>query len=265
VSHLFAKADACRLPLESGSVDLIIGSPPYMDRRTYGIGATRQCEDWVSWMLDVTEEALRVTKGAVIWIVGGSTKKRRYQPGPEMLLADGWRRGWGMEAPCYWHRFGISGSGGDQWFRKNIEYCLCFKAVDKLPWSDNLARGHAPKCKPGGAVSHRKVDGSRVANGKRIEVKIANPGNLINTGASGGGNIGDQLAHDNEAPFPEELVDFFIASLCPPGGIVCDPFSGSFTTTKVAVGLGRKSIGFDIRLSQCELGKRRMSTFAAVS
>lgn len=262
MSYLLAQCDALRLPLESNSVDLILGSPPYLDCRDYGIGASRKCEEWVAWMLDATEEALRVTKGAVIWVVGGATRKRRYQPGPEMLLADGWRRGWKMEAPCYWHRYGICGSGGDQWFRKNIEYCLCFKAVDKLPWSDPLARGNPPKFPAGGAISHRKKDGSRVKNGRSPVPKIANPGNLINTGAAGGNNIGDKESHESEAPFPEKLVDFFIASLCPPDGVVCDPFSGSATVSKVAERLGRNSFGFDLRLSQAELGTRRLEGVA---
>jgi site-specific DNA-methyltransferase (adenine-specific)/site-specific DNA-methyltransferase (cytosine-N4-specific) len=269
---LLAQADAARLPLPDRSVDLVFGSPPYMEQRTYGIAARRKCEAWVEWMLGVTAEALRVTRGAVIWVVAGSTKKRRYQPGPEMLLADGWRRGWGMEAPCYWARHGISGSGGDQWFKKVVEYCLCFKAVDKLPWSCNTARGHAPKFSPGGKLSHRKSDGVRVnlkalrqPDGSR-EVqgykppRIANPGNLISTGAAGGGNIGHHLAHENEAPFPEALADFFVASLCPPSGVVLDPFVGSGTTLAVASRLGRFGVGLDIRGSQCELSERRIKT-----
>lgn len=273
MSHLLAQADAVRIPLASKSASLVIGSPPYQAQRSYGINAGRECEAWVSWMLDVTEEALRVTQGAVIWIVGGCTKKRRYQPGPEMLLADAWRRGWGMEAPCYWRRVGIPGSGGDQWFRKDVEYALCFKAVAKLPWSDNTARGSKPKWNPGGEMSHRLSDGSR--KNSRLHTKresdgtmrvqkyhppkIANPGNLIEVEV-GGGLLGHKMAHENEAPYPEALVDFFIASLCPPGGVVVDPFSGSGTTVAVARKLGRVGIGFDIRRSQCELGERRLAS-----
>lgn len=294
MTYLLTQADAVRLPLASASVDLVIGSPPYMAQRTYGVeGVARQCEEWVAWMLDVTAEALRVTRGAVIWVVAGCTKKRRYQPGPELLVADAWRRGWKMETPCYWRRFGIPGSGGPQWFRRDVEYCLCFKAVDKLPWSDNTARGLPPRWAPGGAMSHRLTDGARVnqwggratgastrrPDGGRQEPgrpshqyrvvgesrgyrppTLANPGNLIDTGAAGGGNIGDKFAHENEAPFPEKLADFFIASLCPPGGLVVDPFSGSGTAIKVAERLGRVGVGFDLRRSQCELARRRLES-----
>lgn len=42
--------------------------------------------------------------------------------------------------------------------------------------------------------------------------------------------MGSDLAHDNEAPFPETLTDFFVESFCPPGGTVLDIFCGSGTT-----------------------------------
>jgi hypothetical protein len=178
-----------------------------------------------------------------------------------------------------------------------VEYCLCFKRPGKLPWADNTVMGHPPKWAPGGEMSYRLSDGDRVnywgrgesaesggsrrANGNRrkmfsaqkrqhtkgkangdMEVQeyvppvIANPGNLIRTN-TGGGRIGDRMAHENEAPFPEKLPEWFILSLCPPGGTVLDPFSGSGTTAKVAKVHGRNFIAADLRFSQCELTRRR--------
>lgn len=37
------QGDAAMIPLADHSVDLIFGSPPYCDARTYGIGAQRGC------------------------------------------------------------------------------------------------------------------------------------------------------------------------------------------------------------------------------
>jgi hypothetical protein len=86
---------------------------------------------------------------------------------------------------------------------------------------------------------------------------IANPGNVIDCGAAGGGHLGSKLAHVNEAPFPEKLAAFYVRSFCPPGGRVFDPFGGSGTTMKVAVANGRKFVTCDLRRSQCELMLRR--------
>jgi hypothetical protein len=272
MSHLFVQGDVARIPLPDGSVDLVLGSPPYCDARTYGIGAQRKCAGWVEWMLAATAEALRVSKGAVIWVAAGVTRDWNYWPACEGLMWEWWRRGGHAFRPVYWHRVGIPGSGGEQWFRADVEYCMCFKRPGKLPYSDNLACGRPPRYAAGGAFRARKRNGVRALRytegnpeGVPIPVEyrppeISNPGNLISTGAGGGGAQGHSLAHENEAPYPEDLARFFVKSLCPPGGIVLDPFSGSGTTASVALQEGRHAIGADLRRSQAELGRRRLRT-----
>jgi hypothetical protein len=319
-------ADATRLPLADKSVDLVVGSPPYQDARTYGIAAQRNCQQWIDWMLDVTTEAMRVSKGPVIWVAAGVTRDRNYQPGCEGLMYLWWKRGGDCQLyrPVFWHRVGIPGSGGKDWFRADVEYCMCFKRPGELVWSDNTACGHKPKWAPGGEMSHRLSSGARVnqwghpidsggtggsvddvtcgaarpshfmvgpnrrADGQyktstrekvvrkaisRQHTKSradgsdeiqnytpptkANPGNLLKTNV-GGGLLGHPLAHDNEAPFPVALVEFFIKSLCPPGGTVYDPFCGSGTTGQSAIWNGRNAILSDLRQSQCELTRRRL-------
>jgi hypothetical protein len=282
------------LPLADRSVDLVFGSPLYCDARTYGIAAQRDCGEWVRWMREITIEALRVARNCVVWVAAGVTRKHTYWPACEGLMYEWWRRGGSLYRPCYWHRVGIAGSGGKRWFRSDVEYVMCFKRPGPLPWSDNTAMGHPPKWAPGGAMSHRLSDGtrrnqwgagersnrSRTADGRlagrprpshrigtRAEAeaadpqyrppKLANPGNLISIPV-GGGLMGHPLAHENEAPFPEALAEWFIRSLCPPGGIVLDPFSGSGTTVAVAERLGRHGIGLDLRRGQAEIARRRI-------
>jgi hypothetical protein len=288
----FARADATRIPLPSKSVDLVIGSPPYLDARTYGIGAQRNLDEWVAWMLDVTREAVRVSRGLVIWVCAGVTRNWCYQPGPEGLLYE-WVKGGGIAwRPCYWHRIGIPGSGGAQWYRADVEHVLCFTAErGKVPYGVPTNNGKPPAWNPGGAMSYRRPDGTRKEKGEArakavkagvgkqaihrdssywanddsrkawnyLPPEIANPGNLFRTDV-GGGRQGHSLAHDNEAPYPVEVPAFFIRSHCPPGGTVIDPFSGSGTTVHAAMQEGRKSIGFDIRQSQCELSRKRCGT-----
>jgi hypothetical protein len=304
---MIIRTDVLKLPFADQSVDLVLGSPPYCDARTYDDGTlpeghvvSRGCEDWIEWMLAATTECLRVSKGAVIWVVGSVTRDWSYWPAPEGLAYRWWQQGGSMFRPVFWHRVGIPGSGGEQWFRSDVEFCLCFKRAGRLPWSDNTAMGHPPKWAPGGEMSHRLSNGAKVnqwgpvssqgrgrdKNGKPkkgghapshrytkaekvaadamreqayFPPAIANPGNLIQTGAAGGGRIGDWMAHENEAPFPEKLAEWFVLSLCPPGGTVLDPFIGSGTTAKVAKQHGRMGIGTDIRTSQTELSRRRIA------
>lgn len=150
--------------MEPNSVDLVFASPPYCDARTYGIGAQRDCLAWVEWMLDVTEAAARVCKGPVLWVMAGVTRKRNYWPACEGLIYEWWKRGGTHELyrPCIFHRVGIPGSGGNDWFRSDWEYVACFKKPGALAWSDNTACGHVPKWAPGGEMSNRTIDGDRV-------------------------------------------------------------------------------------------------------
>ena len=52
------------------------------------------------------------------------------------------------------------------------------------------------------------------------------------------------------APFPVDLpLMCAIAAGCPPGGVVCDPFSGAATTGLAALQLGRSYVGIDVNAS----------------
>lgn len=56
---------------------------------------------------------------------------------------------------------------------------------------------------------------------------------------------------------PEALLERIIKASSNPGDVVLDPFSGSFTTSAVAVRLGRVGIGIDMNEEYYEIGLRR--------
>ncbi|MCI9426639.1 MAG: adenine-specific DNA-methyltransferase [Eubacterium sp.] len=56
---------------------------------------------------------------------------------------------------------------------------------------------------------------------------------------------------------PEAMLERIIKASSNPGDIVLDPFSGSFTTSAMAVRLGRVSIGIDLNEEYYEMGLRR--------
>lgn len=268
----------------AGSVDLVFGSPPYEQARLYlesgkNLGVARKTEDWVAWMVKVFQASLYACKGLVAFVVEGQTRQFRYSAGPALLMADLHRAGVHLRKPPIFHRVGIPGSGGPDWLRNDWEWIVCASA-GKLPWSDNVAKGEQCRYAPGGAMSHRLPDGLRVGerfrkhctnggkkDGDKVQTVVrdylppekANPGNVIHC-VVGGGRMGEtgSFSEQSEAPFPESLPDFFVQSFCPPGGLVCDPFSGSGTTGSVAVRNGRRFTGCDLRASQVELGTKRI-------
>lgn len=256
---------------QDDTFDMLIGSPPYCDARTYGIGAQRKCPEWVEWMLEVSREFSRIVRGPMFWVVAGVTRKRNYWPAPEGLMWEWWRGGGELYRPCCFKKTGIPGSGGRDYLRADWEYVVCMKRPGPLPWSDNTAMGKPCKYRKGGEMSNRLQDGGRVSvqptkrkpNGEMETQgyhapKIANPGNVI-SGKVGGGHLGHRLAHENEAPFPEWLVEFFVKSFCPPGGWCIDPFSGSGTTAAVCHKTGRNCIGIELRAAQNEIARNRVA------
>jgi len=62
---------------------------------------------------------------------------------------------------------------------------------------------------------------------------------------------------NHPAQKPESLLERIIMASSNKGDIVLDPFSGSFTTSAVAVKLGRTAIGIDINPDYFKIGLRR--------
>lgn len=267
------------LSLSPNSVDLCFFSPPYEAARTYGIDFKLRGQAWVDWLVKVFYACQRACKGLVACVCEGQTRGFAYSAAPILLAADLHRQGFNLRKPPIFQRVGIPGSGGPDWLRNDYEFIICTTPTGKLPWSDNTACGHTPKWAPGGAMSYRDIDGERknkkgrgkngAANGyARGDTKQngvyrppakANPGNVI-TCKVGGGLMGHDLAHENEAPFPLTLADFFVKSFCPPGGIALDCFSGSGTTAHSAVVNGRRFIGCDVRQAQVDIALKRLGS-----
>jgi hypothetical protein len=226
------------------SLDLVFGSPPYEDARSYledgeDPGVARTTEDWVAWMVQVYQAALRCCTGLVAFVVAGRTKNYAWTASPALLMAALVKEGVTLRCPAFYKRVGIPGSGGPDWLRNDCEFIVCATRGGPLPWSDNTAMGRPPAYGPGGEISHRQQDGrcvndpvgyassseranqgphrARTQAGRVYHPPaIANPGNVIDCGAVGGGNMGDRLCHVNEAPFPEAIAEFFVRSFCPP-------------------------------------------------
>lgn len=261
----FLQADAAHLPLADRSVDLVFGSPPYCDARTYDDGTapagfmmSRRCADWVRWMTHVTLEALRVSKGPVLWVAAGT---QNYNPAVEGLIYEMWRLGCcQVLRPAIWTK--NAPPTGKGWFSNDWEFVAAFTHTWPLPHWDPEAIATPVKYTSGGHFRQRGRSGERKRGSDYPQHKLRKrPSNVIHV-TVGGGHLGHPLAHQNEAPFPEKLVEPFLLALCPAGGTVLDPFSGSGTTGAVALAHGRRAILNDIRGSQRAIAQQRLADTA---
>lgn len=259
MSTHFLQGTASELPFADNSVDLVLGSPPYAAARTYGISADREAEAWAEWMADVTVECLRVSRGAVVWVVDDQVREGQLRPGIALLQVELYRRGVMIERPLVW-RSNKAPSRHGLWWTHAWEYVLGFKKSAKLPYFDWRATATPVKHKTAGAFRQRRKDGTRTARlTEYVAPDLASPRDIIYAKV-GGGHMGHPAACENEAPYPEALPEQIIPVLVPPGGTVLDPFSGSGTTACVADRLGRVGIGLDLRMNQVELSQRRAAT-----
>ena len=64
------------------------------------------------------------------------------------------------------------------------------------------------------------------------------------------------------AMFPEELVERCLKLFSFKNDLVCDPFNGAGTTTKVCKNLGRRYIGIDISREYCEIAEQRINNLS---
>jgi site-specific DNA-methyltransferase (adenine-specific) len=240
----------------SDSVDLVIGSPPYAHKGLrYGDGDQPwPLEEWIPWMLSVTGEAVRLARNIVIWVVNGSVVKGNYRPAVEGLVYEAYKAGIVCERPAIWHK--NAPPNRHDWLSNSWEFCVAFRPANSERYFDWESIAEPPKYTNGGRFRQRGPDGTRVMSNPYPQNKLTRPKDVLRV-TVGGGHMGHKLAHENEAPFPEKLVEPFVLTCTKPGGTVLDPFGGSGTTASVADRLGRNAISLDIRESQCELTARR--------
>ncbi len=245
-------------------VDFVFGSPPYAGKSVRYANlqhrSPNKVEDWIDWMYLITKECVRVCRGDVIWIANGFVKEDQYNPACEGLIWKCFKAGILCERPCVWHK--NSPPSRKTWFGNDWEFVLCFKGQQERPYWNWEAVATPPKFASGGHFRQRDAKGVRRRGSDYPTNKLARPRDVIRV-TVGGGHMGWHRATENEAPYPEKLVEAFLPALAPPNGIVCDVFSGSGTTLAVSLKHGRRFIGCELRSDQVALSLQRASEVEA--
>ena len=238
----------CELPAES--VDLVVTSPPYDDLRTYG------GHDWdfygVAWLL----KRLLKPGGVIVWIVADQTK-------------DGSETGTSMRQALHFQELGLNlhdtmifqrpnAYPGNVRYSQDFEYM--FVLSKGAPNAKNLIRDEPAKHAglPAAKVSKMTRNGTRVDEvSDRVRPDFKERANVWQL-TVGRGHMGDLIAHQHPAIFPEALARDHIHSWSNEGDTVLDPFAGSFTTAKMAKLMGRKSINIEINEDYVQIGLNRL-------
>lgn len=93
-----------------------------------------------------------------------------------------------------------------------------------------------------------------------VEETIEHSWRIVPVGAKQNGFEMEDKKPQSEhvAPYPEALISPYIRSLCPPDGLILDPFLGSGTTMQVARTNHRDCIGIELNPKSIEYAKKRL-------
>lgn len=242
MTHRIYFADARRMPeLDSGSVHLIVTSPPYWQLKNYGspgqIGFDDTYEEYIAKLNEVWAECERVLHpGCRICINIGDQFARaahygRYKIIPIRTEVIRFCESIGLDymGAVIWQKLttcnttgGASIMGSYPYPRNgaimiDYEFILVFKKQGKAP-----------------PVSREVKEAARMTHEQWVEY------------FTGHWRVHGERQDAHLAAFPEEIPRRLIRMYCFPGETVLDPFLGSGTTVKVAAEEGRIGLGYEI-------------------
>ena len=248
--------------LDDNSIDLIVTSPPYADRRKQTYGGVIP-EKYVEWFLPISKELLRVLKSTGTFILNIKEKAQngeRHTYVIELILALK-QQGWLWTEEFIWHKKNSYPGKWPNRFRDSWERCLQFNKSRKF----NMYQDKVMV--PVGGWANR-----RLKNLSQTDIIRDNAKN----GSGFGKNVSNWLDRErvyptnvlhfatvcnnknHSAAFPEELPGWFIKLFTQEFDTILDPFVGSGTTLQVAKKMKRNSIGIDIIPEYVEMIKNKL-------
>jgi len=236
--------------IEDNSVDLIVTSPPYSDQRKSTYGGIHP-DKYVEWFLPISAELLRVLKPTGSFILNIKEKVydgERHTYVIELILAMR-EQGWLWTEEYMWHKKNSFPGKWPNRLRDAWERLLHFNKDKKFNMYQDEVKipiGDWSKTRLKNLSETDKTrDESKVGSGfgKKIENWVGKemvlPDNVLYIATESGNK-------SHSAAYPEGLPEWFIKLFTQENDVVLDPFLGSGTTCKVALELGRNSIGIEL-------------------
>lgn len=243
--------------IKTGTVDLVVTSPPYDDLRDYSDGNS----EWnFKVFRQVARSLVRVLKpgGVIVWVVGDQVV------GGAKTLSS-------YRQALYFTELGLNmydviiyekaGSGPPHRNRYFNTYEYMFVLSKGKPRTVNLLQDKPNKyggLTTYGNVSRREKDGTLTDKGKKTINEMGVRTNIWRYANGKGFATRDDVAYLHPAIFPEKLALDHILSWSNEGDLVLDPFAGSGTTAKMSILTGRRWIAIEKSAEYCGLIRARL-------
>jgi site-specific DNA-methyltransferase (adenine-specific) len=243
--------------LPDESVDLIVTSPPYADRRKHTYGGIAP-EEYVDWFLPISAELKRVLKPEGSFVLNIKERVVDGERGTyvmELVLAMR-KQGWLWIEEYCWHKKNSYPGKWPNRFRDAWEHCYHFTKQKKFKmyqeavmvpmgkWADKRLKNLTKNDVVRDESRSNSGFGKRVANW--IGREKVYPTNVLHLAT-------EVTNKQHSAVFPIELPMWFIKLFTQEGDLVLDPFIGSGTTARAAEKLHRKYIGIEMKQEYVDL------------
>ena len=251
--------------LPDGAFDAAVSDPPYPEiDRPYGRLSE---DDWMALMQGVVTELRRVLTlrgSAVLILQPNSEVVGRMRPWLWKFLV--WAsETWGVVQDAYWWNIAapptIHCNRTRGLMRPSVKHCIwlgspdCYRNQDAVLWEPSEAQksvnleDRALRHQPSGqSMRPGRLAATVQERGGCTPFNLLPIPNTISSNHSG-----------HSAATPEALLSWWVRYLCPHGGSVIDPFSGSGTTGLVAVQLGRRYLGIERDHEYAESSRLRIA------
>jgi DNA modification methylase len=246
------------------TIDLIVTSPPYADKRTNSYGGIHP-NKYVHWFLPITKELLRVLKptGSFVLNIKEGVADGERQTYVLELVLELKKQGWLWTEEYLWHKKNSYPGKWPNRFRDGWEHCFHFnkqkhfamyQEAVRVPMGD-WAKTRLKKL----SETDKRRDESKVGSGfgknisNWIGRELAYPDNVLHLAT-------ESSNKNHSAAFPTSLPEWFIKLFTKPGDIVLDPFLGSGSSAVAAKRMGRRYIGIEVLKEFCQLAEQRINS-----
>jgi site-specific DNA-methyltransferase (adenine-specific) len=249
----------------SASIDAVVTDPPYpCIKREYGYWTE---PEWFALMDPLVAECRRVLKptGSAVFILQPNSEQfGRMRPWLYEFQAK-WCREWGIVQDAYWWNYTAMPGDYRGLMRPSIKPCVwlglpdCYRDMDSVLWKESESnavmrrvdrgRRDAPS---GRSVNNFKAGQSAARKGGVVAFNLI-PEQGCQRWADGGG------AYGHGASTPMGLLRRWVRYICPPDGIVLDPFLGSGTTAVASLMENRRCIGSERMTGYAEIARKRVA------
>jgi site-specific DNA-methyltransferase (adenine-specific) len=229
--------------IKDKSVDLIFADAPYNIGKDFGNDSDKwkDYKEYLKWCYNWIDECFRILKDNGTFYIMTSTQ---YMPYLDVYVSENYN----VVNRIVW-TYDSSGVQAKNKFGSLYEPIIMCTKTSKSKYTFN-AEDILIEAKTG---SERKLIDYRKNPPQPYNTKKV-PGNVWNMN-----RVRFRMAEYQNHPTqkPEELLKRVILASSNKGDVVLDPFSGSFTTCKVALDLDRKCIGIELNPEYFENGLRR--------